>query len=1530
MASNSSPYAGHEYTIGWICLRPAEVMAARYMLDWAYGDPQILRSESDQNEYLLGRIGGLEIVIGWPSMDWENPGSATTVAKGLLLSFPHIKLVLLVGIGSGVPSYEGDNIRDIRLGDVVIGGDAAHGGLVAYDYEVHQAPRKCAYVLDKQHPLIRAAASRLAEEHSREGAKFSSTDQLFRAGYGHIPGTACAKCDLTQLVRRHPERRLDSNPVVHFGTIATGSSTSPCSPARDAVSHDGKAICLDMQAAGLMPDLPCVIIRGISDYADSHKNDQWSSYAANVAAACAKELLKHIEFRNFAIIQWLTPIDCATHHQDLLRRREPGSFQWLLNSTEFQNWLDTKKLVLCCTGDSGVGKTVFASTATDYLYRHFHGNSKTGIAYAYCDFQHQGWLSIRNMLLSLLKQLAESQAPLHEMVKGLYHEYKEDGFLLPIDRIFGTLSSVISSFSRVFIVIDGLDELQVSDHGRYKFLSVFSQLQNRTRFNLLLTLRPKPLIIKEIARMFKSSASIQVRATKGEMEKYLRQRLSHGGTTDANDHLLQKEFKAITHNVTKRGFLFAKLYLNLMSHLPSEHLKDLPAGPDIYEKVYEAMMAIIDKDAGSGDSAKRILGWITFAKRPLTISELQHALEVKIGERILRQRGAYTVNYIVSVCKGFVMVDERTGTIQLAHSTAREYLQSHQQTWFAEVEQDIATSCITYLLLADFKTGPCTTQEELEGRLQRYPLYRYASQNWGHHARQASEFWAQEYIVLNLIEDEAKLSASIQAMMATIEAIMPVKIHTQMRALHVATYFGLNKIVKILLEKRLKTDYNPNAEDTDGWTPLLWAVAGGHHDIIQMLVAMDTIDPDHKDINGRTPLSLAAGNGDEVLIKILLETNRVNAGSRDYMGRTPLTWAAIHGNTPAVRLLLLTRGVDLNCEDYMGRVPLSWAIDNGHDEVVDVLLQAHGLELNSADSKGRTPLSLAAIRGNEKAVERIIRLSNEHGMQETWSIKLTTRLQLIILLTILLIIELFHSFLQDRGWGGLSSVQNLLQLRSLLSLLGLIINNSKAIKFEGFLGWGPLSFLNTDLRGHTPKKVGLDSKDHIGQTPLALASEHGHEGIVKILLDTRRVNLESVDSDGWRPSWMATIILHKPLYKLLSILLLLLHIATSLLFWEWTVGVARVILRIAKSLIYFSLPKTEELSLRLKIIEDILFITEWIIAKGLQLLDISFWALRVEIGPLLETAAVVVILLSILMLLFSMFQLSLLLSMVLSDDDNDQKNDESKDESRVWTILCRPHEIFLVILSLFRDRPKQKLQVQLLRMLDGLDVPRSTNVNLDDDVDKQLPTLYTDCNLHSLMLLLPAIVFLLLSLPCFAKPKVQTPLSHAANNGYEKIVDLLIKGKSDPTRVSNGTLDEGQTPMWRAAKNGHESVVKLLLATDGVIVNSKELVSGLTPLMIAIQNGHDDVVKLLLDDARINVNSEAAGLRTAVSIAMIHRRQDMEELLRAKGGYEGRWMHGIGPDPVAVYKYNLIYGRMDLSVRWWGRLNDDDDDDDDE
>jgi hypothetical protein len=191
-------------------------------------------------------------------------------------------------------------------------------------------------------------------------------------------------------------------------------------------------------------------------------------------------------------------------------------------------------------------------------------------------------------------------------------------------------------------------------------------------------------------------------------------------------------------------------------------LKKLPTGSEAYDHAYkDAMERIEGQLIDEEELAKQVLSWITCAKRPLTTSELEHALAVEPEESQLDEENLCRVEDMVSVCAGLVTIDEESGIIRLVHYTTQEYFERTQSQWFPQAESEITTTCITYLSFNVFESGLCQTDDEFEKRLQLYKLYDYASHNWGHHARAASILIPE---VSSFLERKAQVEASIQAL----------------------------------------------------------------------------------------------------------------------------------------------------------------------------------------------------------------------------------------------------------------------------------------------------------------------------------------------------------------------------------------------------------------------------------------------------------------------------------------------------------------------------------------------------------------------------------------------------------------------------------------------------------------------------------------------------------------------------------------------------------------------------------------------
>jgi nucleoside phosphorylase len=308
-----------DYAVGWICAITTEYVAAQSFLDEDHGRPGSV-SRHDNNDYTLGKIGNHNVVIAVLPDGEYGTNSAAGVARDMLHSFPNVRIGLMVGIGGGAPSEK----HDIRLGDIVI--SSPRGGsssVLQYDYGksiqdqsfqqtgfLNQPPTvlrtavnglKAQYVL-KEHGFedainkILKKNRRLQQEYKRPDLR---SDRLYKSGVTHPPDseasctTVCSDDPLNWINR--PERtEMEDNPAIHYGLIASANQLMKDASVRDTLAKEKDVLCFEMEAAGLMNHFPCLVIRGICDYSDTHKNKEWQGYAAMAAAAYAKDLLNRI------------------------------------------------------------------------------------------------------------------------------------------------------------------------------------------------------------------------------------------------------------------------------------------------------------------------------------------------------------------------------------------------------------------------------------------------------------------------------------------------------------------------------------------------------------------------------------------------------------------------------------------------------------------------------------------------------------------------------------------------------------------------------------------------------------------------------------------------------------------------------------------------------------------------------------------------------------------------------------------------------------------------------------------------------------------------------------------------------------------------------------------------------------------------------------------------------------------------------------------------------------------------------------
>lgn len=404
-------------------------------------------------------------------------------------------------------------------------------------------------------------------------------------------------------------------------------------------------------------------------------------------------------------------------------------------------------------------------------------------------------------------------------------------------------------------------------------------------------------------------------------------------------------------------------------------LKSLPKGTEALETIYkETFERIETQPKEHQDLAKNVLSWITYAKRPLTFSELQYALAVEIGESEIDEENLPDVEDIISVCTGLLTIDQGSSVIRLIHYTTQEYLEQIRLTWIPNAQAYIATICMTYI---SFETFAFSFHRDDEFLICNNIFLDYTAQYWGFHAREALNETVK-LLIMSFLDTELKARCLCHILLYQnyfpVEYLDAMYLYGRMGpafAEYLVIYFGLEELLPILFKK----DHSLYLDDTRG-AMLSWAAAMGNETALKLLIAQYEAKADSEDESGRTPLAYAAENGHEAVVNYLVERADVEADLQDDFGRTPLSYAALKGYVAIVEFLMNRVDVEADRKNDDGETPLFLAACKGQKAVVELLVKREDVDANSENKKGQTPLYIAAVMGHQEVVDLLMKQKN--------------------------------------------------------------------------------------------------------------------------------------------------------------------------------------------------------------------------------------------------------------------------------------------------------------------------------------------------------------------------------------------------------------------------------------------------------------------------------------------------------------------------------------------------------------------------
>ncbi|KAJ7080214.1 hypothetical protein B0H15DRAFT_997583, partial [Mycena belliarum] len=394
------------------------------------------------------------------------------------------------------------------------------------------------------------------------------------------------------------------------------------------------------------------------------------------------------------ILDWITPLNFFQRQADILAAWQPGTGQWLLSHAQFKCWESQGQQVLWCKGMSGAGKTVLSAMVVNYLQAKFQ-SADSGVACIYINHKETATQTLVNLLASVWKQLAVGR-PLDPSVHALYKHHKERDTRPSVQEIANILQILIAQRSRVYLVVDALDEYP--EQQRWALLKQLSMLLGPTT-RLMITSRPHV----EFHNIFPNLSAVGIQATDEDILTYIEKQIELAPRLSTHIHRqpnLDDEIKSCIMSKVHGMFLLAKLHIGSLSTKNTvkavrQALQSLPQ--DLDQTYDEAMERILSQSSDDKQLALQTLTWVAYAKRPLSVAELREALAIEPDATSLDTDNLLDISIVLAVCAGLIIVDEEMSVVRLIHFTTQHYFDKIQSIKFPDAHQMIATHCLAFL-----------------------------------------------------------------------------------------------------------------------------------------------------------------------------------------------------------------------------------------------------------------------------------------------------------------------------------------------------------------------------------------------------------------------------------------------------------------------------------------------------------------------------------------------------------------------------------------------------------------------------------------------------------------------------------------------------------------------------------------------------------------------------------------------------------------------------------------------------------------
>ncbi|KAL3417181.1 hypothetical protein PVAG01_11181 [Phlyctema vagabunda] len=619
---------------------------------------------------------------------------------------------------------------------------------------------------------------------------------------------------------------------------------------------------------------------------------------------------KETDARNRKVLQWLSPIDPSESHETAVEVYQKGTSEWFIQCAEFRDWFRGRGGLLWLSGFPGAGKTIIFAKIVAYLTQALHDLPEEGqLAYFYCDFRKNESQKPLNVIGSLVAQLCSASGQFPSELVDAFNG-KRDSCGRSQRPGFEVLKQALQWFAReqkLILLVDAIDECEA----RGSLLNHIRILEAESEnLSFLLTSRNESDIRDRLLTYPRVTLESHSEEVDHDIGSYIENRLKLDQNLQWLDASIRAEISYHIRSRSKGMFQWAQCQIDSIGRARTVKairaaLKELPVGLD--ETYRRILTRIPTSDA---ETTRRVLLWLAFSMRRLTLNELHTAIAINPElDHLDEESQLRSAHDILELCGSLISVSDQ-GHVSLAHLSVKDYLLSAEiklqpsvsifTLSAPEANHELASNCIGYMMFKEFSKGPAPTSDDYVARLSNYTLMKHAAVAWPYYFR-ASEpspelrCLASRFFSPSLRENFMSWVQILNAGDVSEWDFYP----RHATSLYYASSFGLSDVVEELI--RAGADLDTPGSRYQG-TALQAAVLRNQLRVMKLLLRAGA-DPNRPDKNGTSPLHFAAALGSLHSVAILVQYG-ASKESIGNLGDTPVDWAEKAGRQDAVDMIL--------------------------------------------------------------------------------------------------------------------------------------------------------------------------------------------------------------------------------------------------------------------------------------------------------------------------------------------------------------------------------------------------------------------------------------------------------------------------------------------------------------------------------------------------------------------------------------------------------------------------------------------------